>query len=180
MGIEDLGVFVYPLALCMILSIFVVAERSYSLRKGTNLSEKGRKLCVQGNSLGRNGKSVLPQEVAWVATRETPSPDSLRSYCALEVSALEQGMFLLEVVIAGAFGGIARYGNWFGSGIFRYARIGIWTGVFSEGIAMALLTTIIGLAIAIPTLFAHSHLMRIIEKERHLFNGLPPACLMLL
>ena len=47
-------------------------------------------------------KAFFRREIAWVATRENPSPDSLRSYCALEVSALEQGMFLLEVVIAGA------------------------------------------------------------------------------
>ena len=38
-------------------------------------------------------------------------------------------------------------------------------GAFSEGVAMALLTTIIGLAIAIPALVAHSFLTRTIEKR---------------
>ena len=36
---------------------------------------------------------------------------------------------------------------------------------FSEGIAMALLTTIIGLAIAIPALVGHAFLSRIVEKR---------------
>ena len=39
------------------------------------------------------------------------------------------------------------------------------TGAFSEGIAMALLTTIIGLAIAIPALVGHSFLSRTVEKR---------------
>jgi biopolymer transport protein ExbB/TolQ len=40
-----------------------------------------------------------------------------------------------------------------------------WTEVFSEGIALALLTTIIGLAIAIPALIGHAYLIRIVEKR---------------
>ena len=36
---------------------------------------------------------------------------------------------------------------------------------FSEGIAMALLTTIIGLAIAIPALMGHAFLVRKVEKR---------------
>ena len=167
MGIEDLGVFVYPLALCMILSIFVVAERSYSLRKGLTFPRKVEKALRSGEFPGKKWKKRSSAErIAWVATRENPSPDSLRSYCALEVSALEQGMFLLEVVIAGAplvglLGTVTGLVQVFSA----MPDSGSGQGVFSEGIAMALLTTIIGLAIAIPTLFAHSYLMRIIEKR---------------
>ena len=39
------------------------------------------------------------------------------------------------------------------------------SGIFSEGIALALLTTIMGLAIAIPALIGHAYLMRVIEKR---------------
>ena len=42
MGIKDLGLFVYPLGLCMILSLFVVAERTFSLRKGSHFPTKSR------------------------------------------------------------------------------------------------------------------------------------------
>ena len=167
MGIEDLGVFVYPLALCMILSIFVVAERSYSLRKGLTFPTKVENALRTGEFPGKKWtKRSSAERITWVATRENPSPDSLRSYCALEVSALEQGMFLLEVVIAGAplvglLGTVTGLVQVFSA----MPESGSGQGVFSEGIAMALLTTIIGLAIAIPTLFAHSYLIRIIEKR---------------
>ncbi len=167
MGIEDLGVFVYPLALCMILSIFVVAERSYSLRKGLTFPRKVENALRTGEFPGKKWtKRSSAERITWVATRENPSPDSLRSYCALEVSALEQGMFLLEVVIAGAplvglLGTVTGLVQVFSA----MPESGSGQGVFSEGIAMALLTTIIGLAIAIPTLFAHSYLIRIIEKR---------------
>ena len=92
-------------------------------------------------------------------------PESLRSYWPLEISALEQGMFLPEVVIAGAplvglLGTVTGLVQ-----VFSAMPAGSGQGIFSEGIAMALLTTIIGLAIAIPTLFMHSYLMRIIEKS---------------
>ena len=39
------------------------------------------------------------------------------------------------------------------------------TSILSEGIAMALLTTIAGLAIAIPALIAHSYLTRLVRKK---------------
>jgi biopolymer transport protein ExbB/TolQ len=39
------------------------------------------------------------------------------------------------------------------------------TEIFSEGIAMALLTTIIGLAIAIPALIGHAYLCRVVDKR---------------
>ena len=167
MGIKDLGVFVYPLGLCMILSLFVMAERSYSLRKGLTFPRKVEKALRLGEFPDKKWKKRSSAErIAWVATREKPSPDSLRSYCALEVSALEQGMFLLEVVIAGAplvglLGTVTGLVQVFSA----MPESGSGQGVFSEGIAMALLTTIIGLAIAIPTLFVHSYLMRIIEKR---------------
>jgi biopolymer transport protein ExbB len=75
-------------------------------------------------------------------------------------------MFLLEVVIAGAplvglLGTVTGLVQVFSA----MPESGSGQGVFSEGIAMALLTTIIGLAIAIPTLFVYSYLMRIIEKR---------------
>ncbi len=173
MGIQDLGLFVYPLGLCMILSLFVVAERTFSLRRGLTFPRRVEKALRIGEFPSKKWKKGSSAErIAWVATRENPSPESLRSYCALEISALEQGMFLLEVVIAGAplvglLGTVTGLVQ-----VFSAMPAGSGQGIFSEGIAMALLTTIIGLAIAIPTLFMHSYLMRIIEKRAVSLNWL--------
>ena len=42
---------------------------------------------------------------------------------------------------------------------------GVILTFFSEGIALALLTTIIGLAIAIPALIGHAYLCRLVDKR---------------
>jgi biopolymer transport protein ExbB len=104
----------------------------------------------------------------WVALKEKPSLDSLRSYSRLEIAALERGLFLLEVVVSaapllGLLGTVTGLVQVF-SQIPAGGGVGD-TSIFSEGIAMALLTTIVGLAIAIPSLIAHSYLMRLIDKR---------------
>ena len=81
---------------------------------------------------------------------------------------MERGLFLLEVVVSaapllGLLGTVTGLVKVF-SQIPAGGGVGD-TAVFSEGIAMALLTTIAGLAIAIPTLISHSYLVRLIDKR---------------
>jgi biopolymer transport protein ExbB len=81
---------------------------------------------------------------------------------------MERGLFLLEVVVSaapllGLLGTVTGLVQ-----VFSQIPAGGGAGdssIFSEGIAMALLTTIAGLAIAIPTLISHSYLVRLIEKR---------------
>ena len=80
---------------------------------------------------------------------------------------MEQGLFLLEVVVAGApliglLGTVTGLVSVFSA---MPASGGSDGAIFSEGIALALLTTIMGLAIAIPALIGHAYLMRIVEKR---------------
>jgi biopolymer transport protein ExbB len=81
---------------------------------------------------------------------------------------MEKGIFLLEIIV-----GIAPLIGLLGTvtGLVRvFSGMPADSGTpdasaFSEGIAMALLTTIIGLAIAIPSLVGHSFLSRIIDNR---------------
>ena len=96
------------------------------------------------------------------------SADTLRSYARLEITSMERGLFLLEVVVSaapllGLLGTVTGLVKVF-SQIPAGGGVGD-TAIFSEGIAMALLTTIAGLAIAIPTLISHSYLARLIDKR---------------
>ena len=76
MGIKDLGLFVYPLGLCMILSLFVVAERTFSLRRGVTFPRRVEKALRIGEFPSKKWKKGSSAErIAWVATRENPSPD---------------------------------------------------------------------------------------------------------
>jgi biopolymer transport protein ExbB len=163
------GVFIYPLGLCLLVATFVIAERSYALRRGLTFPRKvGKALRLGEFPDKRWTKRSAAERIVFVATHEKPSPDSLKSYARLEVAALEQGLFLLEVVVAGApliglLGTVTGLVQVFSAMPASGGTEG--SAVFSEGIALALLTTIMGLAIAIPALIGHAYLMRVIEKR---------------
>ena len=113
-------------------------------------------------------KRSAAERIVWVATKEDPSIESLRSYARLEINSMERGIFLLELVVSaapllGLLGTVTGLVQVF-SQIPEGGGVGN-TAIFSEGIGLALLTTIAGLAIAIPTLISHSYLLRLIDKK---------------
>ena len=169
MSLDQLGIFLYPLGFCILIVIFISSERIYSLRPGLTFPYKVAKALRTGEFPNRKWKKRSSAErIVWVATKENPSIESLRSYARLEVNSMERGLFLLEVVISGAplvglLGTVTGLVKVF-SQIPAGGGVGD-TAIFSEGIAMALLTTIVGLAIAIPTLFLHSYLVRLVDKR---------------
>ena len=92
--------------------------------------------------------------------------DTLKAYARLEVSRMERGMFLLEVVIGaapllGLLGTVTGLTQVFGG--FSAATGLPEPAAFIQGIALALNTTIIGLAVAIPALAAHAFLTRRVD-----------------
>ena len=163
------GIFVYPLGFCLLVAVFVITERSYALRRGLTFPRKVERALMSGEFPDKRWKKKSAAErIVFVATHEKPSPRSLLAYARLEIAALEQGLFLLEVVIAGApliglLGTVTGLVRVFSAMPSTGAAGG--TEIFSEGIALALLTTIMGLAIAIPALIGHSYLMRVVEKR---------------
>jgi biopolymer transport protein ExbB len=163
------GLFVYPLGLCLLIAVFVITERAYSLRRGLTFPRKVEKALMSGEFPDKRWKKRSAAErIVFVAIHETPSPDSLRAYARLEVAALSKGLFLLEVVVAGApliglLGTVTGLVSVFSAMPASGGSGG--SDIFSEGIALALLTTIMGLAIAIPALIGHSYLMRVVEKR---------------
>ena len=169
LGYRQVGVFIYPLGLCLLVAAFVIAERCYALRRGLTFPRKVEKALRTGEFPDKRWKKRSAAErIVFVATHEEPSDDSLKSYARLEVAALEQGLFLLEVVVAGAplvglLGTVTGLVQVFSAMPASGGTAG--GGIFSEGIALALLTTIMGLAIAIPALIGHAYLMRVIEKR---------------
>ena len=169
MSLDQLGIFLYPLGFCILIVIFISSERIYSLRPGLTFPRKVAKALRTGEFPNRKWKKRSAAErIIWVATKENPSIESLRSYARLEVNSMERGLFLLEVVISGAplvglLGTVTGLVKVF-SQIPAGGGVGD-TAIFSEGIAMALLTTIMGIAIAIPTLFLHSYLIRLVDKR---------------
>ncbi len=165
--IHDAGIFIYPLGACFFLAVFVLVERLFSLRRSLTFPRKVEKALRSGEFPNKKWKQYSAAErIVWVAVHEKPSPESLRSYAKLEVSALERGLYVLEVVVAGApliglLGTVTGLVQVFSV----MPTLAEGKDALSQGIGLALFTTILGLSIAIPTLIGHSYLCRLIDNR---------------
>ena len=162
------GIFIYPLALCSAVAVFITFERLIALRPSRVMPEAIVEAFVSGRFDGVpvDSVSVVGRIVGFYKSRPLDS-DSLKAYARLEVSRMERGMFLLEVVI-GAAPLIGLLGTV--TGLTQvFSGFSAETGLpdpatFIMGIALALNTTILGLTIAIPALAVHAYLLRRVES----------------
>lgn len=169
------GIFIYPLALCSFVALFITIERIIALRASRvlprSIMEAFSSGCIGQVALTDSG-SVAGRILEFYRSAQEGS-DSLVAYAQLELSRMERGIFLLEVVIGaapllGLLGTVTGLTQVF-SGFS--AETGLPDpGTFITGIALALNTTILGLAIAIPTLAAHAYLIRRIESQAALIS----------
>lgn len=165
--IQGAGIFIYPLGICSLLFLMIVSERLYALRLAA-VMPKGLLLSIlKGQVLDSH---VLKQSVAGRIAdfffEYQPDAESLKAYAEVELTKLERGFFILEVIIAGApllglLGTVTGLVNVFAH--YNMTGGSADTSIFVEGIALALTTTMLGLIIALPTLVAHSYLMRRVE-----------------
>jgi biopolymer transport protein ExbB len=163
------GIFIYPLALCSLLAVFIAVERFIALRNSKIVPRVMEKAFVSGrfDAAAAGNSSVAGRILAFHQKRAGDS-DSLKAYARYEVSRMERGVFLLEVVI-GAAPLLGLLGTV--TGLTQvFSGFSAETGLpdpaaFITGIALALNTTIIGLAIAIPALAAHAYLLRRVESH---------------
>jgi biopolymer transport protein ExbB len=166
--LNNAGIFIYPLALCSLVAVFITIERLIALRPSRIMPAPLVDAFISGNLSGLDcdGSSVAGRIGRFYRERE-PDADALKAYARLEVSRMERGIFLLEVVIGvapllGLLGTVTGLTQVF-SGFS--AETGLPDpGAFITGIALALNTTILGLAIAIPALAAHAYLLRRVES----------------
>lgn len=161
------GGFAYPLLGLSCVATWVVVDRCRALRPCRFFApqhwlaflEKGPAGLQHTAQTGTLGARLV---AFWLQQR--PSPESFRALAQLELSHLERGFFWLETVIAAApllgllgtvtglirlFGDMAAQGQPAGS-----------ADAFVPGIALALSTTMLGLAVAIPTVVAYYALRR--------------------
>ena len=167
--LTNAGIFIYPLALCSFVAVFVTIERAIALRPSRILPHSIKEAFSLG-SVEKNyvdSGSVAGRILAFNRSRQDRSY-ALVAYAQFEISRMERGIFLLEVVVGaapllGLLGTVTGLTQVF-SGFS--AQTGLPDpGTFITGIALALNTTILGLAIAIPTLAAHAYLTRRIESQ---------------
>lgn len=168
LGFEQLGIFLYPLGLCFLVALFVSSERMIALRRSQTFPRKVELALYKGefpDKVWEGGSAA--ERIVQVAIHENASEETIRAYARLEISAMERGLFLLEVVVAaapliGLLGTVTGLVEVFSQ---VHAVGNIDKSLFSQGISLALLTTMTGLAIALPAIFLNSYLLRVLDKR---------------
>lgn len=163
------GIFLYPLAACSFLAVFVTVERLLALRSSRIMPASTVDAFISGklDQIESEGRSVVGRIVSFYRA-QCPDVEAIKAFGRLEISRMERGVFLLEVVV-GAAPLLGLLGTV--TGLTRvFGGFSLETGLpepeaFIEGIALALNTTILGLAIAIPALAAHAYLIRRIDSH---------------
>jgi biopolymer transport protein ExbB len=163
--ITGAGIFIYPLVLCSLVGVFVILERAVALRAGRILPVELLRKVDEGGALGPQEGTVLGR-LAMLAERASGDEETLEAMARLEVNRLERGLVFLEIIVSAAplLGLLGTV-----TGLIQvFSSITPETGLpepaaFVQGVALALTTTVLGLAIAIPCLVANSYFQRKVE-----------------
>lgn len=163
--IRGAGWFLWPLGFCSLLAAFIVVERLIALRASRILPVQALPLILAGDFKGV--AQAFPKTTAGRIVRfaldENPDKDALTAYARLEFSRMERGLFLLDSVVAvapliGLFGTVYGLFTLFpeSGGLPDQATL-------TRGVGLALTTTMLGLFVAMPSLFANNFILRRID-----------------
>lgn len=155
--IDAAGVFIWPLGVCSAVAAFVAIERSLALLPARTVETGVLAAVRQGRIPDVPSGSVQGRLLAqW---RSGLSGERLRAQAEAELVGLQRGLFLLESAVAiapllGLLGTVTGLASLFPTlGQPETARL-------AGGFGLALSTTAIGLAIAIPAQFASQWIAR--------------------
>ncbi len=175
------GIFMVPLVLASVIAVALMLERGLALRRErvipAALAEAIDELRHGGSTRTLEqlsaGESTTLARLVRFALRHLPWPkyenaEALQTKARAEVSRLERGLVVLEIItgigpLLGLLGAVSGL-------VTIFADVG-YSGPLdtqglqiARGIAEALHTTIAGLAVAIPSLIAHSIYIRRIDS----------------
>ncbi len=172
--LKGAGIFIYPLAVCSVVGGFIIFERLFALRRSAILPANLVEYIVEGDPIKGGESSALDRIVAYWHKHQKDE-GAVKAYARLEVNRMERGFVFLEIII-GAAPLLGLLGTVTGL-VKVFGNISTDTGLpdpsaFTQGIALALSTTIIGLAVAIPCLIANSYLQRRVETYAVQFETL--------
>jgi len=165
--LQGAGPFIYPLGVCSLLAVFISFERLFALRRSQIIPRYMREAFLAGRVPESEGyRSVAGQVLAFYEDAAVDA-EQLKAFARLQVSRMERGLFLLDIVTAtapllGLLGTV--------TGLVKvFSQISPETGLpdpgaFVQGVALALSTTMIGLAIAIPALAFGAYLNRKVDS----------------
>jgi biopolymer transport protein ExbB len=175
------GVFMVPLLLCSLVSVAVIIIRGLALRRELvlppvieeeieNLQPEDEDGVAKIGRLVGNDESTLAR-IAQVGLQNLNWPrgenfDAVQTKAKHEIVRLETGLFILEIIVGiapllgllGAVSGLVKVFAAFGGDASAHDP-----KIMATGISEALSTTIVGLAVAIPSLIAYSYYSKKVE-----------------
>jgi biopolymer transport protein ExbB len=166
--IEGAGVFIYPLAVCSLLAIFILVERLMALRQSRVIPRDMVDAFIKGDIKTLEAdESTVGGRILKFYREVRPDPEGLKAFAQLEVNRMERGLFVLDIVV-GAAPLIGLLGTVTGL-VQSFGNFSEETGMpdpsaFVQGVALALTTTILGLSIAIPAIVGNAFLSRRVES----------------
>jgi len=166
--IEGAGYFVYPLAICSVLAIVIIVERLIALRTSAIIPDDLVDAFVSGEVLNqRIDAGTVGGRIVQFYKENKPDEEGLKAFARLQINNMQKGLFILEIVVAaapllGLLGTVTGLVGVF-SGFSESTGMPD-PGSFITGIALALSTTVLGLAIAIPALIGNAFLVRRVES----------------
>ncbi|HEY8932272.1 MAG TPA: MotA/TolQ/ExbB proton channel family protein [Rariglobus sp.] len=157
---------VYPLAVCSVVLVFILAERSYALRRSAILPADLVDAVVGGRPIAGGQFSVLSRIVSF-SEQHPNDPDAVKAFARLEIVRMERGIPYLDVIYAGA--PLIGLTGTVWSLIRVFSSISGESGMpdpakFTSGVSLALSATVLGLLIAVPALVGGGVLQRRVEK----------------
>ena len=160
------GILIYPLGICSAAAVFIVCERAYALRRAAIMPQDLVDAVVNGRPLV-GGKHTVLARIVEFAEQHKNDDAAVKAFARLELNRMERGVPYLDVVYAAA-PLIGLTGTVVGL-LKVFSQISPDTGLpdpvqFTQGVALALSATVIGLCIAIPSLVGSGYLQRKIEN----------------
>jgi biopolymer transport protein ExbB len=175
------GFFMVPLLLCSVVSVAVIVLRGLALRRDIvmpPLIEREVEAIQPGDEdaanrlarLVRHDRSTLARIIQVGLNHlnwpKSENMEAVQTRARHEIVRMESGIFVLEIIVGiapllgllGAVSGLISVFAAFGSDSAAQDPHGI-----AKGISEALSTTIVGLAIAIPSLIAYSYFSKKVE-----------------
>ena len=160
------GVLIWPLLLCSATMVFIVCERAFALRRAAVMPQDLVDAVVDGRPLV-GGKHTVLARIVEFAEKHKNDEMAVKAFARLEINRMERGVPYLDVIYAAA-PLIGLTGTVVGL-LKVFSHISPDTGLpdpvaFTQGVALALSATVIGLCIAIPSLVGSGYLQRKIEN----------------
>jgi biopolymer transport protein ExbB len=164
--ITGAGFLFWPLLLCSLIAVYIIAERLYALRRDAILPDDIVDAIIEGKAVQGGRHSVIARIVEFAQLHQD-DPEAVKAFARLQLNRMERGVPYLDVIyvaapLLGLTGTI--------TGLLKvFKQISPETGLpdpvaFTNGVSLALSATLIGLVVALIAWVPAGYLQRKIDN----------------